>query len=589
MFVKQHGSRNGRTLLTYTYGYRENGKTKHKNYETIGYLDELEELYDDPLAHFRAEAKRRFKDFKPSEVLEYTINVEKRLYDSYNSKPQYLSTLFLEEIYKELGIQQFLKSKQKSLKTEYDLNDALELLLFGRILNPSSIKNTFDNKDDFLKEYDLSLKDLYRSLDYFYEYTDDIQKTIWEHTKDKYNRKTSTVYYDCTNYYFEIAYNDEDLIDEEGNILIKNYRKKGPSKEHRKTPIIQMGLFIDDTGFPMSYELFPGNESEKLALRPHFKKLKQYDKVEKIIVVADRGNNTSDNTFFISGVNDDDYQNHDGYIFGQSIFQGDAKFKAWVLNEDDYRYSEITNASTELDGTIKHKSRIVAKEIRIKNTDDKRNVTTKIYQKQMVYFSSKYAKRQRKQRELLIAKAKDLISNPGKYNRATSYGATEYIKNINFVPETGEILQRDLLLNQDKIDKEAQFDGYYAIVTSEKDMADLEILEKYTNLWRIEETFKVTKSDLNTRPIRVWTKEHIESHFLICFVGLVILRLLEKKLNYEYSIPKILNTLKQHKVKYMEQNLYHNLYFDDITKSLGKLYSVDFDRVYMHKSKLRIK
>src|SRR5699024_111589 len=156
MFVKRHGSRNGRTLLTYTYGYRENGKTKHKNYETIGYLDELEELYDDPLAHFRAEAKRRIKDFKPSEVLEYTINVEKRLSDSYKSKPQYLTTLFLEEIYKELGIQQFLKSQQKSLKTEYDLNDALELLLFGRILNPSSIKITFDNKDDFLKEYDLS-------------------------------------------------------------------------------------------------------------------------------------------------------------------------------------------------------------------------------------------------------------------------------------------------------------------------------------------------------------------------------------------------------------------------------------------------
>lgn len=589
MFVKKHGSRGGRTILTYTYGYRENGKVKHKNYETIGYLDELEKQYDDPIAHFRAEAKTRFKDFKPEEVLEYTINIEKRLSENTHSKPQYLSTLFLEEIYKELGIKEFLKEKQKSLKIEYDLNDALELLLFGRILNPSSIKNTYDNKDIFLKDYDVTLKDLYRSLDHYCDYTDDLQQVMWANTKDTYKRETSTVYYDCTNYYFEIAYNDEDLIDEEGNVLIKNYRKKGASKEHRKTPIIQMGLFIDETGLPMSYELFPGNESEKLALRPHFKKVKQFDDVEKIIVVADRGNNTSDNTFFISGMNHDDFTHHDGYIFGQSILQADKEFKEWVLDESDYNFSELKLSDSETDGTIKHKSRIYAKKIRIKNDENKRNVTTKIYQKQMVYFSGKYAKRQRKQRELMIAKANDLIANPGKYTRATSYGAAEYVKNINFAPETGEILKQELYLDIDKIEKEAEFDGYYAIVTSEKDMPDLDILEKYTNLWRIEETFKVTKSDLNTRPLRVWTKEHIEAHFLICFIGLVITRLLEKKLNHQYSPSKILDTLKNHKVKYMEQNLYHILYIDDITKSLSKLYSVDFDREYMHKNKLKIK
>lgn len=589
MFVKKHRSRDGRYILTFTYGYREDGKVKHKNFETIGYLDELEKLYDDPIKHFRNEAKIRFKDFKPHEVLEYTINTGKRLSDNSKVKPQYLSTLFLEQIYKEFGIDDFLKTKQKALNIEYSLNDALELLLFSRILNPSSIKNSYDQKDTFLKDYDLSLKDIYRSLDHLYKYSNDIQNTIWNNTKERYKRKTSTVYYDATNYYFEISYNDEDLIDEEGNILIKNYRKKGVSKEHRKTPIIQMGLFIDETGLPMSYELFPGNESEKLALRPHFRNLKQFSDVKKVIVVADRGNNTSDNTFFISGKNHDDFKYQDGYIFGQSILQGDKEFKEWVLNQEDYIFSDLISDDFDSNGTIKHKSRIFAKTIKIKNPDNKRNVETVIYQKQMVYYSTKYAKRQRKQRELLIAKAIDLIDNPGKYTRATSYGAAEYVKNINFVAETGEILQQELFLDLEKIEKESQFDGYYAIVTSEKDMADLEIIEKYTNLWRIEDTFKVSKGDLNTRPIRVWTKEHIEAHFLICFIGLVIVRILEKKLEYNYSIPKILETMRNHKVKYMEQNLYHILYLDEITKSLDKLYNSDFDKEYMHRKKLKIK
>ena len=159
---------------------------------------------------------------------------------------------------------------------------------------PGSKKETYDNKNIFFDDFNFSLKDMYRSLDYFNCYKDEILSLIWNQTKDKYQRDTSSVYYDCTNYYFEISYNDEDLIDEEGNILEKGYRKKGPSKEHRPEPIIGLGLLMDKNGIPLSYNLFPGNESEKTTLRPTLKQTKRNFGIERVITVADRGLNTSD-------------------------------------------------------------------------------------------------------------------------------------------------------------------------------------------------------------------------------------------------------------------------------------------------------
>src|SRR5699024_6716317 len=205
----------------------------------------------------------------------------------------------------ELQIDNFLSNEQKKLKMKYDLNKIFELLIFSRILFPASKNETFNNKDIFFEKFDFSLKDLYRSLDYFNSFRDDILRLIWDNTKDKYNRDTSISYYDTTNYYFEISYNDEDLIDENGTILEKGYRKKGPSKEHRKTPIISMGLLMDKIGIPLSYDLFPGNESEKLQMRPALKSTKAKYGIERTIIVADRGQNTSDNLVFIAGKNDD--------------------------------------------------------------------------------------------------------------------------------------------------------------------------------------------------------------------------------------------------------------------------------------------
>ena len=306
---------------------------------------------------------------------------------------------------------------------------------------------------------------------------------IWNNTKNKYNRDASNTYYDCTNYYFEINYNDEDLVDEEGNIIIKNYRKRGPEKNHRPEPIIELGLLMDANDIPLDYDLFPGNESEKLSLRPLVKQTKAKFDLGRTIVVADRGLNTSDNIFFLTGKNDK--TNSGGYIYGQSVRGADKEFKEWVLNQEGYiddpcfnedgspeMFRQMKfNDESKLIGYekkqvyFKHKSRTYPKEITIKR-EGKRNTKVRTDQKQMVYYSQKYADKQKRDRNQMIERAKDIIANPKKYDKLTAKGAKSYINNIKFVKDTGEVVDGlDLSLKLDKIAEEEKYDGYYSIVT----------------------------------------------------------------------------------------------------------------------------
>ena len=604
MFLKISPTRSGKTFLSFVQGYRdESGKVKQKTIENIGWLDDLKKQYDDPILHFKEIAKQRNKE----NINELLIkNLKTKTIDE-NSCTKNLGYVILKRIYEELNITGFLKQKQKNLKIDFSLNDIFELLIYSRILYPDSKLSTYNNKDIFFEKFDFSLQDMYRSLDYFSTYKNDLLTSLWNNTKDKYNRDTSLTYYDTTNYYFEISYNDEDKLNDKGETVKKGLRKRGPSKEHRKTPIVQMGLLMDKKGLPMYYDLFPGNESEKLQMRPTLKKTKAKFGIDRTIIVADRGQNTSDNTVFIAGKNDDDHQNHDGYVYGQSILGADKEFKDWALKQDDFIYDEIYDENGNLvtyKDTIKdedekiigyedkpvifkHKSRVYAKKIQIKK-DGKRNVNYLIYQKQMVYYSKKYADRQKFLREQAVEKAKDLIKNPGKYTQATSYGCTKYINNIRFNQDTGEIPNGlDLSLKLDKIKEEEKFDGYYSIVTSEKNLTDKEIRDIYKGLWKIEESFKITKSELETRPVFVWTDESIEAHFLSCFVSLLIIRLLEQKLNRKYSNEYVINSL----VKYTSTNLEHDIYLqsfrNDVIKDLEEIFNIDLSHKYLTLSQIK--
>lgn len=603
MFLKQSVS-NGKPYLSFVQGYRtEDGKVRHKTIEKLGYIDDLKKIYDDPISHFKEIAKQKTKD----EINELVIkNLKSKKIDN-NSHPKNLGYVILKKVYDELNISNVLNKKQSVLDINYSLDGIMKLLVFSRILYPASKNETYNNKDAFFENFDFSLKDLYRSLDHFNDLKDNVIKSIWESTKNVYNRDTSISYYDTTNYYFEISYNDEDLIDENGNILEKGSRKKGPSKEHRKTPIIGMGLLIDKIGIPLTYDLFPGNESEKLMMRPTLKKTKSKFGIDRTIIVADRGQNTSDNTVFIAGKNDDEHTNHDGYVYGQSIIGADKEFKTWALDQsgftNDYIYDEdgklvtFKDAIKDDNGNIlryedkpvifKHKSRVYAKKVQIKK-DNKRDVTYQIYQKQMVYYSKKYADRQKHERDLAIKKAEDLIKNPGKYTQATSYGCIKYINNIRFDEETGEVPQGlELSLKLDKIKEEEKFDGYYSIVTSEKNLTDKEIRDIYKGLWKIEESFKITKSDLETRPVFVWTKEHIEAHFLTCFISLVILRLIEYKTKRKYSTSSIIKSLKNYNSNNLEHDIYLQSFTNEIIKDLSNIYNIDLSRKYLTLSEIK--
>lgn len=603
MFLRKSLS-NKKIYLSFVQGYRdENGKVKQKTIQKLGYLEDLKKQYDEPISYFKEMAKQK----NNNTIKEYTIkNINTKTIDE-NSHSKNLGYAILKKVYNELNISSVLNKKQSSLNIKYSLDEIMKLLVFSRVLYPASKNETYNNKDIFFEKFDFSLKDLYRSLDHFETLKDDIIKSIWNSTKETYKRDTSITYYDTTNYYFEISYNDEDLIDENGNILEKGSRKKGPSKEHRKTPIIGMGLLMDKNGIPLSYDLFPGNESEKLMMRPTLKKTKTKFNIDRTIIVADRGQNTSDNTVFIAGKNDDSHTNHDGYVYGQSIIGADKEFKTWALDQsefiNDYIYDDDGNIVTYKDtikdenGNIlryedkpvifKHKSRVYAKKVQIKK-DNQRKVNYQIYQKQMVYYSKKYADRQKHERDLAIKKAQDLIKNPGKFTQATSYGCTKYINNIRFNEETGEIPNGlELSLKLDKIKEEETFDGYYSIVTSEKNLTDKEIRDIYKGLWKIEESFKITKSDLETRPVYVWTKEHIEAHFLTCFISLLILRLIEYKTNRKYSTSSIINSLKKYTSNNLEHDIYLQNFTSDIIKDLSSIYNIDLSRRYLTLSEIK--
>jgi transposase len=583
MFLKKTKSR-GKTFLSFVEGYRVNGMVKQKTVEKIGYLEDYLDIYDDPIAHFKQVAKERTEANKePSSI---DINVAAKLDDNTDNRKN-LGYAIVKDIYSKLDLRSFFQDKQRHLKIDYNLNSIFSLLVYNRFLFPSSKKKAYDTKHQFFARFDFSLDDVYRSLDYFNKYSNQLQQYLHQQVCNLIGRDSELAYYDVTNYYFEIPYNDEDEYNENGDLVKKGQRKKGVSKEHRKTPIVQMGLLMDTNGIPMAYHTFPGNESEKKNLLPNIRRVKRDFELNRVIVVADRGLNTSDNMAYLSGKNHDDMKNNDGYVYGQSVLGGTDEFKKWVISREGYQVDKFVDENGEKI-TFTHKSRIFAKKITLKGSDGKRNKTIEIYQKQMAYYSKKYAEKQRKDREKMLNKAKDLIANPGRYNKSTSYGAADYINNIKFVKETGEISDGQALsLNLEKITEQEKYDGFYSIVTSEKHLTDKEIHDIYKGLWKIEESFKIIKSEFKTRPIYVKLNEHINGHFLVCFVTLLIMRTLEHLIDKKYSVKEIRETLIKYSCSHLEKNYYLFDFRNDVIKTFEKVFDLDFSKKIMTLSEIK--
>jgi len=530
-----------------SYRDKETKTSRKRIVETLGYLDVLKKEFDDPIEHFKKiiqEMNEEKKNKNLPVVLEFDSSSKLGLG---TNKLKNFGYAAFSSTYHALEIDKFLINRQRSTNIEASMNNIMKLLVFSRLLDPGSKKKAFDNRDTFFEKTNYTLDDVYRALSFFNEKSNELQLWINDRIKSNYGRDTSLVYYDVTNYYFESDKEDD-------------FRRKGVSKEHRPNPIVQMGLFMDTNGIPITFDLYAGNTNDCLTYRPTFSRMKKEFDLGKVIVVADKGMTTGDNMNYTLSAND-------GFVFSQTARGANKELKDYIKTDEGFVW---------FGSDYKWKERLYPTEIYVTMASGKKK-KKKIDVKQVVFYSEKYAKKAKHERVKAIEKAKKLINSPSSYNRSTSHGAAGYIKNLTFVKETGEIADGNaLLLDEQKIKDQEALDGYYVLVTSEYKKTASEIIDIYRGLWKIEESFKVTKSDLETRPVFVSTEEHIKAHFLTCFVSLVLARILEYKLDGKYSITKIIDSLKKCSCTNINKNYYVFNYYDEVLKDIGAVTNVDF-------------
>ena len=445
---------------------------------------------------------------------------------------------FLESVYEDLGISQAIRLLKSRSKIEYDVDGILKLLVFNRILDPKSKKKCFEGKDLFYGQITTTedLNHIYKALDFLATNSKKIQNRMNTKIKNSsIGRVTNLTYYDVTNYYFETMYGDDDIYeldennevvkDEKGKPLIveKGFRKKGVSKENSKGPIVQMGLFIDNNGIPVSHKLFPGNTQDKTT----FKDVLEHDVDEmdlgKIVVVADNGMNTQENKYLL-------VNKGNGYIVSKSVKKSWTTIGPWALDNKDY--IEIKNTLGEV--VFKYKSRINEIELTYRNTDGTKSKKT-VKEKEIIYWSKKHYEKEIHQNKKFIEYLEACKENPDKL-KDKQRKSQEFIEVLDIDKKTGEVIKtkKVVVFLEEKLKKYKETLGFYSIVTSEIEEDDKEIINRYHGLSRIEDSFRIIKSDLEGRPIYVWTEEHIKAHFLICFIALTIIRIIQYKiLQYE--------------------------------------------------------
>lgn len=558
MYLKQSIQANNRVFLSIIKSYRDpiTKKSKQKTVMSIGFLDELENQYDNPIKHFKQLAKQMTEEENKHKEIELTLDMSEKI-DSNTNDIKNIGFSVLSKVYHMLGIHKFMINRERGLKANIPLNNILKLLIYERILNPCSKFAAHENKDNYFENFDFPLKSIYRALPILAKHKDKLLLELHENISMKYGRDTSNVYYDVTNYYFH--------MDQQTDLI-----RKGLGKDKKGKPIIQMGLLLDKAGLPITYKLFSGNTTDFETLLPILSELKSNYNLNRVIVVADKGLNSSTNKAYniIKG---------DGYIFSRSVrgTKASKEIKDYVLDDKGYK---------EIGDDFKIKSRIYPTVITVKNTHGK-DVKVDIDEKHVVFFSRKYAERSRHKRNESISKALKLIDSPSKYAKANSYGAMKYIKGMKLDKKTGELTKarKDILprLDDELIKEEEKFDGYYSIVTSELDMPDSQVIEKYRGLWKIEETFKITKSQLQTRPAYVRTQGGIQGHFLTCFLSLLILRILEMEIGNVFSTEKIIESLKNSNVVHLKMNYYKVVYYDEVLKLIDNNLNTNLNQKYL--------
>jgi len=565
MYLKvMKNKKTGRTYLSIAHGYRdkEKGYSTNRIVKKLGYLDDLEKEYPDPIAHFREVARKMTEEENVERKVTLTLDMNEKLPEESDSRKN-LGYAAILKIYYELELDRILYNKARHQNFEYNTNSIMSMLIISRILSPGSKKKAYEEKDRYFERFDFSMDDMYRALSHFATISKEIQQHMNDQIKECYGRDTSIVYYDVTNFYFEIDAEDD-------------LRRRGYSKEKRRDPLVQMGLAMDADGVPLHFELFAGNLPDKSTFRTVIGEVRRKYDTGRIIVVADMGVITGDNIYYLAG-GEKRAKTLNGYVFSFSIPGGTDELKKYVLDMEDYRDSD--GKPLKEDAEYMRKSRQIAREINVTMNNGKTKQKI-MYEKQIVFWSKKYADKAKVDREKVLKKAIDMVNNPSKYNKASGYGASKYVQNIEYDKKTGEIIEtgKKIILDEEKIKEESKYDGYYCMVTSEWEMEDQEIIDTYRGLWEIEETFKITKGTLEARPVHLSLEDRIRAHFLTCFISLTILRLLRKEVGSIYSCEEIVDCLKKISCSLEEENIYLFNYRSKISDDIGKALGINFTK-----------
>ena len=530
--------------VVHNFYVTNNGKNKQQRV-TIKNLGPLSN-YDDGKPDLLIRLREKFKQGKLIDLDELEKELDNKAPKkrkihidrdkiNFDLNPKNIGYFFLNALYCRLGINEILNRIKSDSRIKYDLNGIVKLLVFGRILNPKSKKRTFEeqrNEYFFPIVQTDNLEEVYRTLDVLAENSEKIQNRMNTKIKNSsIGRKTDLIYYDVTNYYFETMYGDDDVYeldenneivkDDKGNPIIvkKGVKKKGVSKENKNTPIVQMGLFIDNNGIPISHKLFPGNTQDKTTFKNVLENDVKKLNLGRVVAVADNGMNTQENKYLLT-------EQENGYIVSKSVKRSWTSQRKWALEEDGYTC--ITNGLGEV--VFKYKSRINEITLTYKNTDGTKS-KKKVQEKEIIYWSKKHYEKELHQNKKFIEYLESCKEHPDKL-KDRERKSQQFIKTVDVDKKTGEVIhpEKVIIFLDKKLEKYKETMGFYSIVTSEIKTDDKEIINRYHGLSRIEDSFRIIKSDLEGRPIHVWTEEHIKAHFLVCFIALTIIRILQYKI-----------------------------------------------------------
>ena len=533
-------------------------KHSTRTVEKLGTLEEVKAKAkgEDPYLWAKNYAKTLTKQDKENkrEIIKYFSQsklVTKNVKQSFNA-----GYLFLQKIYYDLGIDDICDSIKDKYQFHYDLNNILSNLIYSRIIYPSSKLKTLESSKNFLEQPNFSYNDILRSLEVLSKESDYIQSELYKNSLKYSKRNDKVLFYDCTNYYFEIE--DED-----------DFRKYGKSKEHRPNPIVGMGLFLDGDGIPLTFDSFEGSKNEQVTLKPLEEKIIKDFNNPMFVVCTDAGLSSTANRKF----ND---KGNRKFVTTQSLKKIKQFLKEWSLDLSKGwhlpgvdKTFDISKLREDEELINKYYDKVFYKERWIKEDG--------IEQRLIITFSPKYQEYQRHIREKQVQRAINIISKNPKSIRSSNENDPKRFINVISTTSYGEVAEtNNYTLNQEKINDEALYDGLYAVCTNLEDEAS-EIIKINKRRWEIEESFRIMKSEFKARPVYLSREDRIKAHFLTCFLSLVIFRYLEKKLDEKYTISEIIETLKNYNLNLIGNDYIPSYIRTDLTDLLHKLFNFRTD------------